>query len=167
MDTCILHCILSAAAEATAKSQVKMAQAMQAELGPQLTCQFTKELARLGVNHAGGKINDVLLEHNLTASIKICTIEDGICEGHPVIKLTDLVQYMLDHNEFNRFFGGLQTEQAKAALVEFWDKFLQVHPSHHARYKFESGEWDPARTVPVVVHGDEGRGNKQGVKALV
>jgi hypothetical protein len=152
---------LNAAAEATAKSQVKMAQAVTAEIGPQLKCAFTKQLASVGTNHAGERINNVLLQHNLTASIKLSTIEDGICEGHTVIKLTDLVEYMLDQKQFSRFYGGLDTKQANASLAEFWDKFLQVHPSHHAKFKFEKGQWDPARTVPVEVYGDEGRGNSQ------
>ena len=46
-------------------------------------------------------------------------------------------------------------------LPLFWQHFEKIEPGNKAFDEFKAGRLNPARTIPMVIHGDEGRGRKR------
>ena len=60
-------------------------------------------------------------------------------------------------------FGGLKDlEAAKLHLQSFWDAYKLTHPSHTVFEEAAAGTLLLRTTIPVLFHGDEGRGVRKG-----
>ena len=61
--------------------------------------------------------------------------------------------------------GGLSERQERTRhLQAFWNAFRDFHPNHPV-YQEHSTNLD--RVIPVAWHGDEGRGKKRGLTAVI
>ena len=108
--------------------------------------------------HAIKRAHNVIAKTGLALRIKRTVISDGSLKGLSVLKLTDMISYMVEHAELHRLLGGLPIREAGATLVEFWVRYRRIHPELDIYQAFDAGDADPQRTIPVFVHGDEGRG---------
>ena len=75
----------------------------------------------------------------------------------PVLFMTDCIATMSATYQVGRLYGGLHDSDVQPALATFWDKFRMIFPSFSGLNLFATGDADPRRTVPCVVHTDEGR----------
>ena len=74
-----------------------------------------------------------------------------------MIKPSDLFQHLADLGKLNLLFG----QQPATVLPEFWSRFQVVEPNNTVHAAFAAGKMHPNRTIPMVIHGDEGRGRKR------
>ena len=66
-----------------------------------------------------------------------------------------------------RLAGAESYEQAESELALFWDRFRVSYGDHTVYVLAKNNQLDLRRTIPLLVHGDEGRGKKrQGVLIL-
>ncbi|CAE7455803.1 unnamed protein product [Symbiodinium sp. CCMP2592] len=75
----------------------------------------------------------------------------------PVIKPSSWLSYSLSVGG-EAFLGGccLDAESAYSTMLEsFWSNYQSSHPDCPC---FTRDDWCPSRTVPICIHGDEGRG---------
>ena len=75
----------------------------------------------------------------------------------PVIMPSSWLKYSLSVGG-EAFLGGcsLDAESAYSEMLEtFWAKYATSHPDCPC---FEQEDWCPSRSIPICVHGDEGRG---------
>ena len=75
----------------------------------------------------------------------------------PLLKPTDFYQHLADIGKWDILYG----KQDASLLPLFWQRFAEVEPNNTIHDAFESGVLDPCRTIPLVLHGDEGRGKKR------
>lgn len=75
----------------------------------------------------------------------------------PMIKPSDLYQHLADLGKLDLLFG----KQPPSVLLEFWNRFQAVEPLNPIHAAFAAGKMDAAKTIPVYIHGDEGRGKKR------
>ena len=77
----------------------------------------------------------------------------------PVLRLRDWAQYLLDHNLWHTLCGLLSPDirRERAILSGFWAEYRRLHPNHTI---FQLG-LSLEDTVPMVYHGDEGRGRRR------
>ena len=75
----------------------------------------------------------------------------------PMIKPTHFYQHLADLGKLHLTYGG----QDPHMLAEFWRRFALSEPNNTINSSFDSGALCPARTIPLVLHGDEGRGKKR------
>ena len=73
-----------------------------------------------------------------------------------MLKPSDLYQHLADLGILDILFG----KEDPSILAEFWSRFSQIEPGNTILDCFESGSLDPCRTIPLLLHGDEGRGKK-------
>ena len=71
--------------------------------------------------------------------------------------------YILEHNCFHMMCGLMAPDanRESAILSSFWSRFRHQNPTHPIYSMAARGEVDLATTVPIVCHGDEGRGAKR------
>lgn len=78
--------------------------------------------------------------------------------GFPYVSFTSWLQYLVESDELDHLVGVKTLAEMEALLAMFWDRFLQVHPWHVMAGKSYVCR---RRCIPVLIHGDEGRGLKK------
>ena len=73
-----------------------------------------------------------------------------------MLKPSHFYQHLADLGKLNILYG----KEDPSILQEFWYRFSQVEPANTILESFESGALDPCHTIPLLLHGDEGRGKK-------
>lgn len=94
----------------------------------------------------------------LRLNVKISQLPGEDLKGVYVVYLTDFIQYMVDKHELCRLWGGIPRDEIQPTLRLFWSRFKTVEQDHEVFHQLDAGLIDPGRTIPLYVHGDEGRG---------
>ena len=74
-----------------------------------------------------------------------------------MIKPSHFYQHLADLGKLNITYG----QQPPSVLLEFWNRFKEVEPKNPVHAAFAAGSMDAAKTIPMYIHGDEGRGRKR------
>ena len=77
---------------------------------------------------------------------------------YPVIRLTDWMELLLGSCGGEFLLGGLEISEEEKYMDmfdRFWTRYTTVDPFHLVHGKSRD---DQKRTIPVALHGDEGRG---------
>ena len=100
-------------------------------------------------------------EFGLALDVPISYVDVGAPHGTsfpmPMIKPTHFYQHLADLGKLDVLYGQRSPDQ----LNEFWDRFSVTEPGNTIIEALESGALPKARTIPMLPHGDEGRGKKR------
>ena len=80
----------------------------------------------------------------------------------PILKIRDWFRFFLS-NSCIHILHGLRKPHAsreRAILEAFWKQYQQLHPHHRIFDEASRGNICLSRALPLVVHGDEGRGRR-------
>ena len=127
---------------------------------------MSERLARASTRNACRDTHRVIRKAGLRLKVKITKLA-GNLNGVYVVLLSDYIRYMIDHNELHRLWGGISEHEVRAVLRCYWARFRKVEPDHEVFERFDAGLQDPSLTIPLYVHGDEGRGQSSGHNLIV
>lgn len=80
----------------------------------------------------------------------------------PILKIRDWFRFFLS-NSCVHILHGLRKPHAsreRDILVAFWRQYQQLHPQHRIFDEVSRGNLCLSRALPLVIHGDEGRGRR-------
>ena len=83
----------------------------------------------------------------------------------PLLRPTDFYQHIADLGKLSILTGG--QEPASCDLPAFWQRFEAIEPANTIFEAFRGGALSPARTIPMLLHGDEGRAKKRSPVMIV
>ena len=111
-------------------------------------------------------------QHDLALKIPItwvpmpAKLKDGSQE-FPVLQATDTVSFLAETDNLPKLFGEAPMDGIKDTLLEFWRRFATTNGDHQVFEAAAKGLVCLERAIPILLHGDEGRGFKrQGVMCL-
>ena len=80
----------------------------------------------------------------------------------PVFKLSSWASFMVQNNCWHILTGLKKPDEKRSETIleAFWGNFRKQSPSHQVHHLSDSGQINLRRTIPIVIHGDEGRGRK-------
>ena len=82
----------------------------------------------------------------------------------PYMNPIDTLQYLMQHDP-SVVVGGICDQQQRALhLQAFWRAYRDVNPHHPV---FSEHGSNLSRVIPICYHGDEGRGKKRGMTAVI
>ena len=85
----------------------------------------------------------------------------------PVILVSDLIEALGRSGNMERLWGDIPEGEVQDTLLEFWKRYAQDSPDHQVYRASREGYVCLARSIPYLIHGDEGRGlKKKGVMLL-
>ena len=81
-----------------------------------------------------------------------------------VIPLRNWLKFLVTFNCWHVMVGLLRPDPPREAaiLTEWWARFRALKPTHQIWTEIAKYHIDVSRTVPLLLHGDEGRGRKRG-----
>ena len=85
------------------------------------------------------------------------------------LSLSDWLKFHLEHNTLHILVGLMRpnAQRQMDILQEFWRKFKLLKPEHQLWELVEGHSMDLSKTIPVIIHGDEGRGKKRSPFLIV
>ena len=157
------HCPVS---KATCRSTIRSARGLVADIGEDLAKKSPGlvELAHCSEKNSERDTHNLLDKYGLSLPIPMTKLEVSTDEiDMQILRLRDWMGYILENNAFHIMCGLMKPHPARedAILESFWKKFKHEHPDHPIYGMAERNELLLKRTVPVVCHGDEGRGAKR------
>ena len=116
------------------------------------------QVARCNLGQPERDCQKVLI-NKLKLSLQVEKSQLGPYTRIPVLKMQSWFQFLLRNGCMHVLHGLREPNAAReeAILSEFWEKFHALNPQHMI---FQKGSISLKRAVPVVVHGDEGRGRR-------
>ena len=116
------------------------------------------QIARCNLGQPERDCQKVLI-NKLKLSLQVEKSQLGPWARIPVLKMQSWFQFLLRNGCMHVLHGLKEPHAAReeAILSEFWEKFQALNPQHMV---FQKGSIPLKRAVPVVVHGDEGRGRR-------
>ena len=78
--------------------------------------------------------------------------------NYPILRLTTWLEFLLGSAGSEFVLGGCnirEEEEYMRMFERFWDRFSSLEPFHEV---YQKSREDRARTIPMALHGDEGRG---------
>ena len=108
-----------------------------------------------------GYLTDMVLLYQFLKRLCPCIPDDEL--KVPVLRLRDWMEFMLQYNCFHILVGLRNPHQSReeAILQSFWEKFKLENETHPVFLMARQNEIQLSRTVPIILHGDEGRGVKR------
>ena len=165
-------CPFNRSTEATSyRAAIRTARGVVEDIGTAAAAKSggLSELARVPeTNSERGGHQVIAKEFNLALPIRFTKLKkaDGVLYPGELtmLKLKDWFDYIVRHNVFHMLVGLYRADKARemAILQGFWKKFRSIMPEHTLFQLADQGHVDLSRTVPCILHGDEGRGRKKG-----
>ena len=135
-----------------------MARAVSKVVEPQKRDAVVKRLASVQDKSAVKAVHSVLKKTKLAINVTQTIIPEGPASGITVIKLTDFVKCMVANKQLHRLYGGLGLDELPGVLRVFWSRLRRIRPTLSVFMFFDHGFARPESTLPMYIHGDEGRG---------
>ena len=150
---------LLSTSEAPAKQVGKLARAFAAELESEPSAGLAAA-SRVHLKHGERDCHRVFKRFGLALRIPVSELQVPVEEGFPVriphLKILDFFSAMLKRHP-KLLFGGLKVGNGSRQLCQqFWERFRLYQPDHEIYATYSREEW--GYIVPLLVHGDKGRG---------
>ena len=153
--------IIPRLSEASCSSQIETARAVVAEMGEETSHKSgINDWAKLDYKNSERGVNKVVQKHGTTLPIPI-TEMDIRGKKVPWISPKSWLQYIIN-NGLLYILSGLHVQERDSVgqtWQDFWRKYEILHPMYSL---FQSDNFDPATTIGLYIHGDEGRTLKKG-----
>ena len=103
----------------------------------------------------------VFKEFGQALPIKLSYTTLPTCKRYPYVRFSTWLKYLVENDQLDQLVGVKEGEHMETRLRQFWNMFEYEQPDHLVYTRRNNGLLDCARTIPVLHHGDEGRGYKK------
>jgi hypothetical protein len=104
------------------------------------------------------KIHTTLHAAGLKLPLQISLTDHEDSANIPWISLSTWVEFLIKADKLCHLFGGLPLAEIGGVLTRFWELYRRLEPDLTIYELFDAGGADPASTIPMTSHADEGRG---------
>ncbi|CAK9002243.1 unnamed protein product [Durusdinium trenchii] len=120
-----------------------------------------QRLARVPLKKSESGAHRVFKQCGQSLEIKISRVDLVSKTDFPYVRFSSWLKYLVEFDQMQQLVGVSDISTMNKVLKMFWSRFRESHPEHRM-YSAEPGApQHPEFTIPVVTHGDEGRGRKK------
>ncbi len=161
-----IHTYFFCRAEASCASVVRSARGFVEDVGREVASSSSGlvDLASRSEHYAERDCHRLLVgRFKLALPIPISELKTGDGEHVPVLRLSSWMRYLVDSNSTHILCGLLKPDwDREAAILEaFWKNYEKQCPEHPVFQQSRAGTLKLSKCVPMVFHGDEGRGRRR------
>lgn len=129
-----------------------------------LTRNPTKGLSKLAsvkLKKSEQGVHKVFKDFGASLPIQIARVDLPSKKSFPYVPFRHWLEYLVKNDELERICGVSDVADMQKVLTLFWDRYKQTHGNHEIYSRAASGLIDMSMCLPVLYHGDEGRGLKK------
>ena len=160
---CALSRLFSLLAKASCTSCISAASDFVADVGEQIAQRSggLLNIARCSKANPERDVHRVLVK-KFALSLKLERTQLGDWKHIPILPIQTWFDFFVGNSCMHILHGLHQPHPAReeAILSAFWRQYQQLHPQHQIFQEASSGALSLSRAIPLVLHGDEGRGRK-------
>lgn len=119
-----------------------------------------KKLARVKLSRSEAGAHTVFKQFGQSVDVKICKTNLVNKPGFPYVSFTNWLRYLVEYDQLEHIVGVQKLDDMQPLLRTFWDRFQKLHPEHIIATR-DDPEFQHDMCLPVLLHGDEGRGLKK------
>ncbi|CAL1134475.1 unnamed protein product [Cladocopium goreaui] len=151
------------------RAAIRAAKGIVSDLGEDVAAKSRglTELSRCHETTSERDVERLTRKFNLSLRIPITELQKSPGVRYTgtfhVIALRDWIQYIVSHGLWHVLLGlhNADGKRERAILREFWRLYRIAHPQHQLFDAIQKYAIDEGRLLPVLMHGDEGRGRKK------
>lgn len=118
-----------------------------------------RKLGKVKLKRSESGAHHVFRKFGASLEIKLSKTNLPTKNGFPYVSFTNWVRYLMEYDRLEHLVGVRDEKLMKKTLGTFWDRFKERNPEHVAFTRGPSFPLDSL--IPVLFHGDEGRGLKK------
>ena len=118
-------------------------------------------LASVSLSHSESGAHKVFDEYGCNVDIKLSYMKLPTGEELPYIPTSDWLRYLMKTDTLEYLTGEPNKMKREALLLEFWSRYSELNGSHPVYQEALAGRLQLHEAIPVLHHGDEGRGFKR------
>lgn len=120
-----------------------------------------RALANVSLKGSESGAHRVFKEFGQSSPVKISRIDLPTKKRFPFLKCSDWLRYLAASDRLDLVVGVKDIGEMQPLLLQFWDRYFDYAPSHEIYERHNAGLLDCSKTIPLLHHGDEGRGYKK------
>lgn len=160
---------LPRAKASTCRAAIRVAEGVVRDIGEQVASSSSGlvPLSKCTVSHSERDFQVVAKRYQLHLPVQITSLNKtpGVryTGDFAAISLRHWLSFHLEYNTFHILTGLSKPDSCREQkiLQEFWRRFQLLEPHHDVWNILREKDADTSRLVPILLHGDEGRGRKK------
>ena len=120
-----------------------------------------KALGKINTKKSEAGAHKVFRDYGQSLEVKISRINLDSKQNFPYVRFGDWMKYIVSNDDLDCLVGVKDVKLMQKVLTVFWDRYQAVHPTHPIYGMASRGELCLSKTIPTLLHGDEGRGQKK------
>lgn len=120
-----------------------------------------KALASVNLKKSESGAHRIFKKFGQSVPVKISRIDLPTQKKFAWVKFSDWLKYLGESERLDLLVGVETLDEMKPLLKEFWGRYREIAPSHEIFARHDAGLLDLSQTIPLLHHGDEGRGYKK------
>lgn len=120
-----------------------------------------KALGNVNLKKSETGAHQVFQRFGQSLDIKISKTDLVSKKDFPYIRFSEWLRHIIEYDNLEHLVGVRDVEDMKKLLVCFWSRWQSVFPQHEVFHRAAANQLDVATCIPILHHGDEGRGYKK------
>ncbi len=120
-----------------------------------------KALAAVNLKKSETGCHTIFRQFGQSLPIKLSRTDLPTLKRFPYISFATWFRHLVQHDELDRLVGVKDRAETEDRLLKFWDGYFHTQKTHILYDRHMNGDLCASRTIPVLHHGDEGRGYKK------
>lgn len=121
-----------------------------------------RKLAKVKLKRSEEGAHHVFQQFGQSLDVKISKTDLPSKKNFPYVTFTDWFRYVVECDNLEHLVGVSEVADMKKILSTFWTRFTALYPQHVvAQRAVTDADFSPEMCIPVLYHGDEGRGLKK------
>ena len=120
-----------------------------------------RALSKVNLKKSEAGSHTVFKRFGRSLDLPISKIDVSSKEGFPYVKFSHWLQYLVKNDEMDKLVGVADLTQMRPILKTFWSRYQEINPEHDIFRLARERRLEIDMVIPVVHHGDEGRGAKK------
>jgi hypothetical protein len=117
-----------------------------------------RKLAKVKLSRSESGAHHVFSTYGQSIDVKISRTDLPSKRGFPYVSFVNWLRYLVEYDQLEHLVGVKDLGEMNKILLTFWDKFSKIHTEHVISTKDTAFR---KMCIPVLLHGDEGRGLKK------
>lgn len=118
-------------------------------------------LGNVPLSHSETGAHRVFRRFNQSLDIKISKVDLPSKKQFPFVAFSDWLRFIVEKDQLEYLVGVKDISDMQKNLHTFWDRYKSVCPDHEIYHRASAHQLQLNMCIPVLHHGDEGRGLKK------